>query len=133
MDKILRKTRESHKTRFPKLGVFVGQESIFGHYCIQNVEDGIQNRVYKIDKESVTHFSQFVSVTVKKILRKSQTQFQEKLRKLRLWKNYGFVIKRMCNYDVINLYVSKSIIFPHVFEISQWFESKVCKSLLSFF
>ena len=42
--------------------VFVGQKSIFRYYCIQNVEDGIQIWVYKINKESVVHFSQLISV-----------------------------------------------------------------------
>ena len=32
---------------------------MFHHYCIQNIKDGIQIRVYKINNESVTHFSQF--------------------------------------------------------------------------
>ena len=36
--------------------------SILRHYCIQNVKDGIQIRIYKIRKESVTHFRQFISV-----------------------------------------------------------------------
>ena len=63
------------------------------HYCIQNVKDGIQIRVYKINKESVTHFSQFLSVKFKKILRKYQAQFREKLRHLRLRRNDGFLIK----------------------------------------
>ena len=69
---------------------------MFPHYCIQNVKDGIQIRVYKINKESVTHCSQFISVKVKKILRKSQARFQEKLKKLRLRINDGFLIKKTC-------------------------------------
>ena len=51
---------------------------MFRCYCIQNVKDGIQIKVYNIDKESVTHFSQFISVKAKKKLRKSQAQFREK-------------------------------------------------------
>ena len=38
-------------------GVVVVQKLIFRHYCIQNVKDGIQIRVYKISKERVTHCS----------------------------------------------------------------------------
>ena len=54
----------------------------------------IQIRVYKINKESVTHFSQRISVEVIKMLRKSQAQFREKLRKLRLRQNDGFLISK---------------------------------------
>ena len=31
-----------------KISVLVGEKSISRHYCIQNVEDGIQIRVYKL-------------------------------------------------------------------------------------
>jgi len=51
---------------------------------MQNVKNGIQIRVYTINKESIAHSSQLVSVKVQKILRVSQAQFGEKLRKLRL-------------------------------------------------
>ena len=73
----------------------MGQKSIFRQYCIQNVKDGIQIQVYNINNESVNHFSQFISVKVKKNLRKSQAQFREKLRKLRHMQNDGF-IKKTC-------------------------------------
>ena len=53
-----------------------------------------QIQVYNINNESVNHFSQFTSVKVKKISRKSQAKFQEKLRKLRLRQNDGFLIKK---------------------------------------
>ena len=69
---------------FSKLIVFTGQKSIFRHCCIPNVKDGIQIRVYKVNNESVIHFSKFISVKVTKISRKSQAKFQKKLRKLRL-------------------------------------------------
>ena len=75
----------------------MGQKSVFRHYCIQNVKDGIQIQVYNIMNESVNHSSQFISVKVKKNLRKSQAQFREKLRKLRLRQNTGFLIKKACN------------------------------------
>jgi len=44
----------------------------------------------------VNHFSQFTSIKVKKNLRKSQVQSREKLRKLTLRQNYGFLIKKTC-------------------------------------
>ena len=46
-------------------------------------------QVYTINNESVNHSSQFISVKIKKNLRKSQAQFREKLRKLRLRQNEG--------------------------------------------
>ena len=84
----------SYEAHFPKLSVFIGQKSVFRHYCIQNVKDGIQIQVYNINNESVSHYSQLISVKVKKNLRKSQAQFREKLRKLRLRQNNGFPIKK---------------------------------------
>ena len=57
-------------------------------------KDGSPIQVYNIINESVNHFSQFISVKVKKNLRKSQAQFREKLRKLRLRQNKGFLIKK---------------------------------------
>ena len=59
-------------------------------------KDGIQIAVYNINNESVNHFSQFISVKAKKNLRNSQAQFREKLRKLRLRQNNGFLIKKTC-------------------------------------
>ena len=72
MTKISRKSQENPEDEFPKLSFFIGQKSIFRHYSIQNVKDGTQIRVYKINNESVIHFSQFISVKVKKNSRKSQ-------------------------------------------------------------
>ena len=65
-------------------------------YCIKNVKDGIHIRVYNINNESVSQSSQFISQKVKKNLRKSQAQFREKLRQLRLRQNDGFLIKKTC-------------------------------------
>ena len=79
--------------QFPKLRVFIGQKLVFRRNCIQNARDGIQIQVYNINNESVNHFRQFISVKVKKNLRKSQAQSQEKLRKLRL-RQYGFLSKQ---------------------------------------
>ena len=64
MVKILRKSEENHKAKFPEFSVFIGQRSIFRRYCIQNVYDGIQIRVYNINNEKINHFSQFISVKV---------------------------------------------------------------------
>ena len=75
---------------------------MFRRYCIQNVTDGIHFPVYNINNESVNHYSQFISA--KKNLRKSQAQFKEKLSKLRLRQNKGFLIKK--NVYVV-LYVVK--------------------------
>ena len=76
-----------------RFSVFIGQKSIFHRYCIQIVKYRIQIPVYNINNKSVNHFSQFVSVTGKRNLRKSQAQFREKLRKLRLRQNDVFLVK----------------------------------------
>ena len=47
-------------------------------------------------KDNVTYFSQFISVKVKEILRQSQAQYREKLRKLRFRDNDGFFYKKKC-------------------------------------
>ena len=76
---------------------FVGQISIFRHYCIQNVKDGIRIQVYNINNEIVNHFGQLILAKVGKNFWKSQTQFREMLRNLRLKQNYGFLInKKTC-------------------------------------
>ena len=87
------KSEEGQEARFPKLGVFVGQKVIFRHYCIQNFKDGIQIRICKINNEIVIHFTQCVSVKVKRILRKPQAQFRGKSRKSRLRQSDRFLIK----------------------------------------
>jgi len=50
--------------------------------------------VCDVINECLTHFSQFISEKVEKNLRKSEAQFREKLRKLRLRQNDGFLIKK---------------------------------------
>ena len=50
-------------------------------------------QLYNIYNESLSHFSQFISVKVKNNLWKFQAQFRKKLRKLRLSQNDGFLIK----------------------------------------
>ena len=94
MVKILRKSKGNHEAQFPKLSVFIGQKSVFHSCCIQNVKDGIQIQVYNINKECVAHFSHFISIKVKNVLRKSQAPFLNKLRKLRLRQNNDFLIKK---------------------------------------
>ena len=84
----------NHEAQFPKFSVFIGQKFIFRCYCIQNVKDGIQIQAYNINNECVRHFSLFILVKGKKNLRKSQAQFWEKLRKLRLRQNNDFLIKK---------------------------------------
>ena len=78
------KSSENHKAKVPKLSVSVGQKSMLRHCYSQNVKDGIQSRVCMINKVSVAHFSQFISVEVKKDLGKSRAQFRVNLKKLRL-------------------------------------------------
>ena len=72
--------------------MFVGQKVILPHYYIQNVKYRIQIRVYNNSKERVTHVNLSILVKVKKILRKSQAPFMEKLGKLRLRQNAGIFI-----------------------------------------
>ena len=76
----------------------------FRHYCIENVKDGIQIQVYNSINECLSHSSQLISEKVKKTLRKSQAQFREKLRILRLRQNNGFLIKKKRVY-MLNLYL----------------------------
>ena len=79
----------------------LAKKSIFRHYFIQNEKCGIQIQVYNIDNECLTHFSQFISEKVMKKLRKSQAQFREKLRKLRLRQNDGFLIKKHIGFQLL--------------------------------
>ena len=81
---------------------------IFHHYCIQNVNDGIQIQVYHIN-ESVNHSSWCILVKVKKKVRKSQAQFREKLRKLKLRQNNDVPIKK-CVLWQYNLPFSQNIL-----------------------
>ena len=95
MVKVLRKPQENHEAQIPKFSVFIGQKSILRHYSIQNVKNGIQIHVYNINNECLIHSSQLTLEKVKKILRKSQVQFREKLRKLRLRQNSDFLTKKI--------------------------------------
>ena len=86
---------------------FIGQNSIFRCYCIRNVKDGIQIQVHNINNDIANHFSLFILVKVKESLRKSQAQFREQLRKLRLKQNDGFLIKKTCSLLVNDLVIVK--------------------------
>ena len=90
--------------------MFVGQKSIIRHCYIQNSKDGIQIRVYKINKESLTHFSQFILVKVKKI----EAQ-------VKCWLSY----KKRVFYSVIkdSTFYIKSSISKHYFYPHSWITS----------
>ena len=64
----------------------------------------------------VSAFSPFASIKVKKILRKSQLQFQEKLGKLRLRRKSGFLIKekRVAECSKAQSYVAQSIFIKRI-------------------
>ena len=69
---------------------------------------------YTILMTSVNHISQLISVKVKKNLRKSQAQFRDKLRKLRLRQNDGFLIKKTCITLQFSLYLQQANNVLHV-------------------
>ena len=97
--------------QFPKVNVFIGHESLFRRYYIQNVKDGIQIQVYNINNENVNHSSQFISVKVKKNVRKSQALFRENLRKLRLKQNESFLFKKKCSViQSLHLYTGGALL-----------------------
>ena len=60
------------------------------------LKTGFKFEPTRLKRGMLTHFSQFISVKVKKILIKPQIQFREKLKKLRLRQNDGFLIKKPC-------------------------------------
>ena len=70
------------------------QKSIFHQYCIHiaKMEFKLENTISTTKMETILAI---FSVKVKKNLRKSQAQFWEKLRKLRLRQNDGFLIKQV--------------------------------------
>jgi len=99
MVKILRNLKEITRVNFQNLVFSLAKNRYFVVIAFKMFKDGIQIQVYNITNKSVSHFSQFISVKVKKNLRKFQAQFREKLRKLRLRQKAGFLIKKMtCNY-----------------------------------
>ena len=90
LKKIVRKSRGSiSKIKCfyrPKIGI----SSLLHSKC----QRWNSNSSYSINNESVSHSSQFISVKVRKNLRKSQAQYLEMLRKLRLRQNNDFLIKK---------------------------------------
>ena len=94
---------------FPKVNVFVGRNSILRHHHIQNITHGIQFPVYKINKESVAYFSQFISVKVKTFLRKSQAQFSRKVKKTEAQEKCRFSYKKTCS----NMTVQNDIVMGY--------------------
>ena len=74
----------------------------------RHIQDSTPRALYRANEhkwisevDDLNHSSQFISVKVKKDLRKSQTQFREILRKLRLRQNNDFLIKK-------NVYITTS-------------------------
>jgi len=90
--------KETRRLNFQNFSASIGQESTYRRYSIQNAKDGIQIQAYNINNGSLSHLSQFISVKVKKNLRNSQAKFREKLRKLILRQNDGFLTKKRVNY-----------------------------------
>ena len=90
LKKILRESRGS----ISEMYCFYWPNIDIRRYCIENNKDGIQIQVHNINSETLNHFSQLISVKVKKNLRKSQAQFRDKLRKLRLRQIDGFFQKK---------------------------------------
>ena len=88
MVKIFRKSSENlqkiRRLNFQNLVSSLAKNLYFVVIAFKMLKGGVQIQVYNINNEFVAHFSQFISVKVKKHLRKSQAQFREKLRKLRL-------------------------------------------------
>ena len=83
------------------------------HGCIQNVKDGIHIRVYRMNRDRVSILSSLFRNSFKRISGKSQAQFREKLRKLRLRnmnRHNGFIVKK--NMHSLLIYkVSYSLAF----------------------
>ena len=70
---------------------FTCQKLILAHFCKLSYKD---RDLWWPNKYKVACFSQFFPSEVKKILRKSQPQIREKLRKLSLKKKSVFLIKK---------------------------------------
>ena len=85
---------------------FTCQKLILAHFCKLLYKD---RDLWWPNKYRVVCFSQFFPAEVKKILRKSQPQICEKLRKLSLRKKSVFLIKKTCNSK---RWVSRVIVAP---------------------
>ena len=94
MAKTLRKSYENHKAQVHKNArklqfvFFTCQKLILAHFCKLSYED---QHLWWPNKYRVACISQFFPAKVKKILRKSQPQIREKLRKLSLRKKVFFL------------------------------------------
>ena len=77
-----------------KFCVFIDQKSIFHLYCFYNVKNGIQLPAYNINKECVNHFSQFISIKVKKNLRKISRSISGKVKKIEVEADRRFSYKK---------------------------------------
>ena len=95
LKKIARKSRGS----IPKLKCVYWQKSVFVVIAFKLIKMEFK---FKIIKDSLHHSRQFISLKVKKNLRKSQAQFREKLRKLRLRQNIKFLIKKRVYFCSMN-------------------------------
>ena len=73
LKRMLRKSQSS----FSKVKCFSLPNIDITSLVYSKFKDRGQILVYKINKESSLHFSQFISVKVKTMLRKSQAQFRE--------------------------------------------------------
>ena len=87
MSKILRKSNGS----ILKIKYFVGHKLILHHYSIQNVKDEFK---VKINKESITHFSHFISEKVKTDFRKIAGSILEQFRKMEAKTEWWFSCKK---------------------------------------
>ena len=73
--------------------------------------DGIQIHMCNINGKIINMFDQSILVKVKKNLRKPQAQFWERLRKLRLSQNYGFLMIKVLLYFICYLTLVNESIF----------------------
>ena len=80
------KSQGNHKAQFPKLNVFVGENSTLRRYYIQNVKERIQILLCKITKERETQVIKFISVEIKKI-EKASSPIEEKEKKIEALEN----------------------------------------------
>ena len=87
---------------------FTCQKLILAHFCKLLYKD---RDLWWPNKYRVASFSQFFPAKVKKILRKSQPQICEKLRKLSLRKKSVFLIKKRVLYNY-TMHLHKDIFNP---------------------
>ena len=91
------KSLENHEAQFPKFSVFIGQKNrYFVIIAFKMLKMECQIQVCNNNNENVNHFSQFISVKVKKKLQKISGSISKKLGKLRLRQNDGFLLRKIC-------------------------------------